>query len=61
VSLKGSTPETRMVLAGARRLPARRRRSVVLPAPLAPMRRVRERGGRERVMSETPVEWFWKV
>ena len=33
---------------GARRLPERRRRRVVLPAPLAPIRRVRERGGRER-------------
>jgi hypothetical protein len=33
---------------GARRLPERRRRRVVLPAPFAPMRRVRERGGRER-------------
>jgi hypothetical protein len=33
---------------GARRVPERRRRRVVLPAPLAPIRRVRERGGRER-------------
>lgn len=33
--LKGSTPAMLMVFEGARRLPERRRRSVVLPAPLA--------------------------
>ena len=36
-------------------MPASRRRRVVLPAPLAPIRRVRERAGRERVMFSRPV------
>ena len=34
-SLKGSTPAMLTVPVGARRLPERRRRRVVLPAPLA--------------------------
>jgi len=34
-SLKGSTPETETVPTGDMRLPERRRRRVVLPAPLA--------------------------
>ena len=40
-----------MVFPGARRLPESRRRRVVLPAPLAPTRRVREPVGKERLMS----------
>lgn len=59
-SLKGSRPPTEMVLEGARRLPERRRRRVVLPAPLAPMRRVREAGGRDRSMLWRPMEWSGK-
>lgn len=43
-----------MVSLGARRLPDSRRRSVVLPAPLAPMRSVRLPEGSERVMSWRP-------
>jgi hypothetical protein len=34
-SLKGSTPAMEIVRVGASRLPERRRRRVVLPAPLA--------------------------
>ncbi|KAK4670341.1 LOW QUALITY PROTEIN: uncharacterized protein QC763_0041790 [Podospora pseudopauciseta] len=59
-TLKGSLPPMVIVPAGARRFPARRRRRVVLPAPLAPIKRVRDLGGRERVMPERPVEWSWK-
>jgi hypothetical protein len=40
---------------GARRLPDRRRRRVVFPAPLAPIRRVRLRGGRERETDISPT------
>lgn len=47
-----------MVLAGARRFPESRRRSVVLPAPFAPIRRVRLPGGRER---ETFLRPGWGV
>lgn len=54
-SLKGSRPPTWIVPLGARRLPDRRRRRVVLPAPLAPIRRVREAGGSSRRMLERPV------
>ena len=39
---------------GARRLPDRRRRRVVLPAPLAPIRRVRLAGGSSRTILERP-------
>jgi len=49
------------VLEGARRLPERRRRRVVLPAPLAPIRRVRDAGGRVRERLCRPVEWSGKV
>ena len=38
-----------MVEGGESLRPERRRRRVVLPEPLAPRRRVKERGGRERV------------
>jgi len=50
-----------MVWVGARRLPERRRRRVVLPAPLAPMRRVRLEGGRFRETLRRPMEWSGKV
>jgi hypothetical protein len=50
-----------MVFVGARRLPERRRRRVVLPAPLAPMRRVRDEGGRLRETLRRPREWSGKV
>ena len=60
-SLKGSSPPTEMVPEGARRLPERRRRRVVLPAPLAPMSKVREEGGRERVRFWRPRERSGKV
>lgn len=46
----GSTPPTRIVPEGQSFLPDRRRRRVVLPAPLAPIRSVREEGGRWKVM-----------
>ena len=58
---KGSTPEMRILPAGTRFLPARRRSKVVLPAPLAPMRRVRDEAGRESVMSVSPRVWLGKV
>lgn len=60
-SLKGSSPEMEIVPEGASRFPERRRRRVVFPAPFAPMRRVRERGGRERVMLWRPSERSAKV
>ena len=47
--VKGSWPRMEMVEGGESLRPERRRRRVVLPEPLAPRRRVRERGGRERV------------
>jgi hypothetical protein len=50
-----------MVPEGARRFPLRRRRRVVLPAPLAPIRRVRERGGRSRDTEVRPRERSGKV
>ena len=50
-----------MVLVGARRLPARRRRRVVLPAPLAPISRVRLEGGRSRETLRRPREWSGKA
>lgn len=59
-SLNGSRPPMEMVPEGARRLPERRRRSVVLPAPLAPMKSVRDAGGRERVRPCRPMEWSGK-
>lgn len=43
-----------IVFEGASRLPERRRRSVVFPAPFAPIRRVRDRGGRSRETEERP-------
>lgn len=60
-SLKGSRPPIEIVFEGARRLPERRRRRVVLPAPLAPIRRVRDLGGRERVRLLRPVWVVGKV
>ena len=50
-----------IVFVGARRLPERRRRRVVLPAPLAPISNVREEGGRERETLRRPREWSGKV
>ena len=47
--MKGSWPRMEIVERGESLRPERRRRRVVLPDPLAPRRRVRERGGRERV------------
>jgi len=46
---------------GARRFPESRRRRVVFPAPLAPIRRVRLRGGRERETLVRPRERSAKV
>ena len=46
-----------MLPEGARRLPERRRRRVVLPAPFAPTRSVREPGGSE---SEIEVRPGWE-
>jgi hypothetical protein len=50
-----------IVLVGARRFPESRRRRVVLPAPLAPMRRVRLDGGRLKETLRRPREWSGKV
>ena len=52
---KGSTPAMETEREGAMRLPERRRRRVVLPAPLLPIRSVREPEGRRRLMSVRPV------
>lgn len=51
---KGSVPLMLTVPRGARRFPERRRSRVVLPAPFAPMRRVRLPAGRCREMSVRP-------
>lgn len=61
LSLNGSRPPIRIVFEGARRFPERRRRRVVLPAPLAPISNVRDFGGRERERLERPEMVPWKV
>lgn len=43
------------MLMGAMRFPDRSRRSDVLPAPFAPIKRVRHPGGRSRIMSLRPM------
>ena len=54
-SLKGSRPPTWTVPEGARRLPERRRSRVVLPAPFAPIKRVRDAAGNSRRILERPL------
>ena len=49
--VKGSTPPTRIRPLGASFPPDSSRKSVVLPAPLAPMRSVREPEGRSKLTS----------
>lgn len=51
LAVNGSRPLMVIVLAGARRFPESSRRRVVLPAPFAPTRRVRELVGSESEMS----------
>lgn len=59
--VNGSRPAMLMVSRGAMRLPESNLSSVVLPAPLAPIKSVREDGGRERKTLLRPIEWSGKL